>query len=105
MSQFTVHRNTNPTTKAAIPFLLNVQSDLIEDLGTRVAVPLYPAAAMKGKAIRTLTPTFEIDGKQYVMMTPQLAGIPKKLLGAPVADISAKRDEIISALDLLITGI
>jgi len=103
--QFTVHRNANPATKAAVPFLLNVQSDLIEDLSTRVAVPLYPAEAMKGKTIRTLTPTFEIDGKQYVMMTPQLAGIPKKLLGAPVADISAKRDEIISALDLLITGI
>ena len=105
MSQFTVYRNTNPTTKAAIPFLLNVQSDLIKDLGTRVAVPLYPVAAMNGKAIHTLTPTFEIEGKQYVMMTPQLAGISKKLLGASVADLSTKRDEIISALDLLITGI
>lgn len=105
MPQFTVHRNTNPGTKAAIPFLLNVQNDLIEDLDTRVAVPLYPAAAMKGKALRTLTPIFEVDGKQYVMMTPQLAGIPKKLLGATVADLSERRDEIISALDLLITGI
>ena len=105
MPQFTVHRNTNPATKTAVPFLLNVQSDLIEDLGTRVAVPLYPAVAMKGKTIRTLTPTFEIDGKQYVMVTPQLAGVPKKLLGASVTSLSAKRDEIISALDLLITGI
>ena len=105
MAQSTAHRNINPASKAAVPLLLNVQSDLIEDLGTRIVVPLYPAAAMKGKAIRTLTPTFEIDGKQYVMMTPQLAGIPRKLLGAPVADLSAKRADIISALDLLITGI
>ncbi len=105
MPQFTVHRNTNPATKAAVPYLLNVQSNLLEDLGTRIAVPLYPAATMKGKTIQTLTPTFEIDGKQYVMMTPQLAGISKKLLGASVADLFAKRDEIISALDLLIAGI
>jgi toxin CcdB len=105
MPQFTVPRNTNPATKAAVPYLLNVQSDLIEDLGTRVAVPLYPATAMKGKTIRTLTPIFEIDGKPYVMMTPQLAGIPKKLLGVSVTELSAKRDEIISALDFLITGI
>lgn len=105
MSQFTVHRNPNPATKAAIPYLLNVQSDLIVDLGTRVAVPLFPAAAMKGVTIRTLMPIFEIDGKQYVMMTPQLAGIPKKLLGTAVADLSDKRGEIVSALDLLITGI
>ncbi|MDP2226063.1 MAG: CcdB family protein [Moraxellaceae bacterium] len=105
MSQFTVHRNTNSATKVSIPFLLNVQSDLIKDLGTRVAVPLYPAATMKGKTIHTLMPIFEIDGKPYVMMTPQLAGIPTKLLGATVADLSTRRDDIISALDLLITGI
>lgn len=105
MSQFTVYRNTNSDTKAAIPFLLNIQSDLIEDLGTRVVAPLYLAALMNGKTIRTLMPTFEIDGVQYLMMTPQLAGISKKLLGASVADLSAKRDEILMALDLLITGI
>jgi len=105
MPQFTVHRNTNPASRTTVPYLLNVQSDLIEDLRTRVVAPLYPAAAMKGKTIRTLMPSFDVEGKQYVMMTPQLAGIPKKLLGASVADLSGKRDEIIAALDLLITGI
>lgn len=105
MPQFAVHRNANSATKSAVPYLLDVQSDLIESLSTRVVVPLYPAAAMKGKTLRTLTPSFEIDGKQYVMVTPQLAGIPKKLLGAKVADLSTRRDEILAALDLLITGI
>ena len=105
MAQFTAHRNANPATKTAIPYLLNVQSDLIEDLGTRIVVPLYPAATMKGKTLRTLTPIVEIDGKPYAMMTPQLAGVPKKLLGAAAADLSSRRDEIIAAIDLLITGI
>lgn len=105
MAQFTVHRNTNPATEGTVPYLLNVQSDLIEDLGTRVVVPLYPASAMKGEILRTLTPVFEVDGAQYVMMTPQLAGIPRKSLGATFADLSGKRDQIIAALDLLITGI
>lgn len=105
MPQFTVHKNANPATRAAVPLLLNVQSDLVEDLGTRVVAPLYPAAALKGKTLRTLTPTLEVDGKQYVMMTPQLAGIPKKLLGPAVASLSSRRDDIVAALDLLITGI
>lgn len=105
MSQFSAHHNANPATKNAVPYLLNVQSDLIEDLGTRVVVPLLPATAMKGKTIRTLTPIFEIGTKQYVMMTPQLAGVPKKALGLAAADLSSKRNEIIAALDLLITGI
>ena len=40
MPQFTVHRNPNPGSKAAYPLLLDVQSDLLADLGTRVVVPL-----------------------------------------------------------------
>ncbi|EXF44436.1 plasmid maintenance protein CcdB [Pseudomonas sp. BAY1663] len=105
MPQFAVYENSNAATKAAVPFLLDVQSDLIAELGTRVVVPLYTAAAMKGKILKTLTPIFEIEGKPYVMVTPQLAGIARKQLGNQVADLSAQRDEIIAALDLLITGI
>ncbi|KIQ05694.1 MULTISPECIES: CcdB family protein [Pseudomonas] len=105
MTQFAVYENTNPATKAAVPLLLNVQSDLLAELGTRVVVPLYTARAMQGKMLRTLTPRFEIEGEHYVMMTPQMAGIAKKQLGAKIADLAAQRDEIIAALDLLITGI
>jgi len=105
MSQFGVHRNPNPDTQAATPYLLDVQSDLIEDLGTRVVVPLCSASAMQGKLIKTLMPVIEIEGMQYAMLTPQLAGISKKQMGAKVSDLSHQRDEIIAALDLLITGI
>jgi len=105
MPQFSVYRNPNPDAKSVTPFLLDVQSDLIADLSTRVVVPLCLASAMKGKIIQTLTPVFEIDGKQYVLLIPQLAGISKKLIGAKVADLAHRRGEIVAALDLLITGI
>jgi toxin CcdB len=105
MPQFSVHKNPNPDSKATYPYLLDIQSDLMADLGTRVVVPLSLATAMQGKVIKTLMPTFKIDGKNYVMLTPQLAGISRKQLGAIVEDLSARRDQIISALDLLITGI
>ncbi len=105
MAQFAVHINTNAATKSTVPFLLDVQSDLIAELDTRVVVPLYTEAAMQGKILSTLLPTFAIEGTLYVMVTPQLAGIAKKQLGAQIADLSAQRDEIMAALDLLITGI
>ena len=105
MPQFGVHRNSNAATRAAFPFLLDVQSDLVADLATRVVVPLCPASVMKGKLVRTLMPTFGIEGRQYAMITPQLAGISAKQLGARVADLSGKRGEIVAALDLLFTGI
>jgi toxin CcdB len=105
MPQFAVHRNKNPATKARIPFLIDVQSELLADLGTRVVIPLHPEGAFAGKVLTTLTPTFEIEGGRYLMMTPQLAGIPKKVLGPQVASLSVQRDIIIAALDFLITGI
>lgn len=105
MSQFTVYENINPATRASIPLLLDVQSDLLEELGTRVVIPLYSNDALPNRRLRTLTPLFEIDGEQYVMMTPQLAGIQRNMLGPAVASLSSRRDEIIAAMDLLITGI
>jgi len=105
MLQFSVYRNPNPDTRTSTPLLLDIQSNLMEGLGTCVVVPLCPAAAMKGRLIKALMPVFEIDGRQYAMLTPQLAGISKQQVGAKVADLSRHRDEIIAALDLLITGI
>lgn len=105
MTQFAVYRNPNPESSAAYPLLLDVQTDLLAELATRVVVPLCRPALMKGQLLSTLTPTFEIENDRYVMLTPQLAGIPVKQLGAHVADLVPYRQEILATLDLLITGI
>lgn len=105
MPQFTVYKNKNSGTKARIPYLLDVQSNLLSDLDTRIVIPLYMPTALKGKTLTTLTPTVAVEDKAYVLMTPQLAGISIKELGAEVADLAAHRDCIVAALDFLITGI
>lgn len=105
MRQFCVYQNPNPQTKSTYPLLLDVQSDLIADLATRMVIPLCPAASMRGKLIKALMPVFEIDAEPYALLTPQMAGIARTQLGARVADLSDHRGEIIAALDLLISGI
>ena len=86
--------------------LLDVQTDLLEDLGTRVVIPMAPAAGLvKRSAMQKLTPLCVVDGKEYVLVTPQLAGIATKELGPAVSDLSTERASIIAALDLLLTGI
>ncbi|HMY40895.1 MAG TPA: CcdB family protein [Marinagarivorans sp.] len=39
------------------------------------------------------------------MLTPQLAGIPRKELGKAIASAEYAKGEIINALDFLLTGI
>lgn len=105
MPQFSVYKNKNAATKVRVPYLLDVQSDLLSELETRVVVPLYAAAAVKGSVLTVLTPRFEVEGKDLVAMTPQLAGISRKELGPEVEQLTHQRDEIVRALDFLITGI
>jgi toxin CcdB len=39
------------------------------------------------------------------MLTPQLAGVSRRELGAPVARLEQQRFAIIAAIDFLVTGI
>ena len=105
MPQFTIYRNKHPQSKANIPFLLDVQNDLLSELGTRVVIPLFQKQSLPIKPLTKLTPELQIDGKRYILMTPQLAGISIKDLGEPVGDLIQHRSDIIAALDLLIADV
>ena len=105
MAQFSVYRNKNARTKSDIPFLLDVQSDLLDHLGTRVVVPLAKAKSFGGPPSESLKPVFEVGGEKYIMLTPLLAGISKKELGTEAHSLRHRSFEIISALDVLISGV
>ena len=105
MAQFDVYRNANPATRARIPYLLDVQSDLLDPLATRVVVPLCKPEVLKGKLAEQLNPVLEVEGRKMAMLTPELAGVSRKILGEQIGNLSDERSSIIAALDLLITGI
>lgn len=106
MHQFTVYRNRNEYTRSVYPLLLNVQSDLIEETGTRVVVPMVPAGGRKrAPVISSLAPVVEVNGKPHVLVVPLLAAIELADLGPAEADLSDERTAIMAALDLLISGI
>lgn len=105
MAQFDVFRNRDPKGRGAYPYLIDLQADLLSELATRVVAPLAPATANKSRLLGALTPVVSVEGKRYAMVTPQLAGIEAKQLGTKVTNLSARRDEIVAALDLLVTGI
>lgn len=103
MAQFCVYENKSEQSTDSIPFLLDVQADLLDSLSTRVVIPLVSGAAM-GKPIKNLNPRFEIEDRAVFMSTAELAGVPVGILGRRIVSLKDRRDEIIAAIDFLFLG-
>lgn len=104
MVRFDVYRNPRKESAREVPFLLGVQSDLLDGLESRVVVPLRAAHAVK-RPVTRLNPVFQVAGVEVVMDTPQLAGVPATMLKKPVASLGAHAFDIQNALDLLFAGV
>jgi toxin CcdB len=84
--------------------LVDVQSDLLEPLNTRVVIPMTKAPALTRKPVSYLTPEVSFNGDRYVLMTPQLAGIRRAELGPYAGTLVDERQTILAAADFLLTG-
>ncbi len=104
MAQFDVFLNTHPSSKTTYPFLLDVQSPLLESLETRLVIPLMTKSTYGEKIINRLIPVIRVKGHEYLVLTPQMAAISKKHLGKQIENCSSDRNEIISSIDFLVTG-
>ena len=84
--------------------VLDVQSDLIDILNTRVVVPLIPPGRAPRPA-RRLNPILEAPGAGPVVFVAQyIAAMPAGELWRPVGSLAGRRDEIRAALDMLFLG-
>lgn len=86
MTQFDVYLNPNADTRDAVPCLLDVQSDLLDGLATRVVVPLIAVEEM-AVAARDLNPQFRVKSVAVVMSTAGLAGVSARSLGDKVVSL------------------
>jgi len=103
VAQFDVYENPNEHTKKDVPYLLDLQADLLNPLATRVVAPLVRASAT-GKPIGHLNPQLQIKRKAVYLSTAELAGVPVRALGEKVDSLKDQRQIIIAALDFLFTG-
>ena len=100
MAQFDVYKNPNPSTAKEYPYLLDIQNDLLQNLNTRVVVPL----SFNTTPIKHLMPQFTINNQKVTMLTPQIAGVSKTLCKKIVTNLKDKRNEILDAIDFMING-
>ncbi len=102
MAQFDIHRNT-AAGDADFPYLLDIQSDFLDPLPTRLVVPLM-ALDRFGAPIERLNPVFEVEGGAHVGVFTEMAGVSRNLLGEVVDSAAARRHEIVAAVDFMIQG-
>ncbi len=104
MTQFAVYLNKNLNNRAFFPLLVDVQTTLLEDLETRVVIPLARAAGFRDFPLRLVMPPLEFEGERYVLMTPQLAGVSRVELGSQIGAVPAYAAAISTATDVLLRG-
>ncbi len=104
MPQFDVYANPSASTKRMYPYILDIQSDTLSALATRIVVPLGRASFLEGEKLTRLTPTVTIDSEELLILIPQIASLPASILKRPIGTLEHMRDEIVAALDFAIVG-
>ena len=105
MSQYTLYKNENKSSKKAYPYFVNVQSDLLDDLNSRIVIPLSLYKTLKQTNAKKLCPIIDIDEGCFVLLTHQMTTVPKSILKKEITSLEKFRYEILGAIDLLLTGI
>ena len=101
MAQFDFYEYAGPNRLVA--YLLDVQSDLLQGLASRVVIPLVRRDRF-GLPMKKLNPVFAINGVDHVLATSDIAGIPLKVLGQRAGTLGAHRLEIKAAIDFIQDG-
>ena len=103
--RFDVFRNPSPRSVNTVPYVVVLQSELLDDLPTRVVAPLVKAAALAGRPATRLNPELEVEGETLFLLTQQVGAVPLRSLTRRVGSLEDRRDVIVAALDLLFSGI
>lgn len=101
MARFDVYRPTGLPARYAV----DVQSDILSELSSRVVIPLFPVQSSSERPLEKLKPVLTIEGQDFILATTDLGMVPTLALGKPVANVEAEHREVITAaMDFLFDG-
>lgn len=99
MARFDIYRYSE-----AVPFVVDVQANLLADLKTRTVIPLLPQAQVKQEQLPKLKPLIKVKGKSYILMTTDIGTLRVSDLKEPVDNVEDQRQTIVAAIDFLFQG-
>lgn len=103
--QFDVFDNPSPRMRDVYPYVVDVQSDLLSALATRMAVPLALTALAAKDLPRQLCPLITVKDKSLMLVPFEAAPLDKRLLKAEITSIRDRSHEIIAAMAAVLSGI
>ncbi len=93
MAQFDVHVAPGRN-RAAVPYVVVVQSGRFDKLATRLVIPLMAVRTQPSIEGLILTPEFRIEGKLVYLNPLEMQTVPRSALGKHVASLA---DDTLSA--------
>jgi toxin CcdB len=104
MARFDVYNNPGSQDDTT-PYLLDVQSNLLDGLESRLVIPLRRLEHFpRVKLSDNLTPVFTIKGQDFLLETPKMGAVPVRILKKPIISLASKHGQITAALDFLFQG-
>lgn len=104
MEQFDILINKNSRSKKDVPFLINLQSDPMDVLATRIVAPLRETSKYSDQVLTKIHILISINNIDYTIFISELASIPTNVIGEKIMNANFLRQKCIDAIDLLFTG-
>lgn len=104
MAQYDVFINPSNNSKSGIPFVVVIQSALLDALSTRLTMPLA-AMEFTGKIPTALCPVITVNGQRLHALAHYAAPLPAKVLRRPVDNVAAQANALVAAMDAVLSGI
>jgi toxin CcdB len=103
--QFDVFANPSRRSRDFYPFVIDIQSDLLSSLPTRMVVPLAVTSLSINDLPKRLCPLFTVNGQALMLVPFEAAPLDKRLLKSQITSLSARSADVISALDAVLSGV
>lgn len=104
MAQWDVYPNPTAASRDRIPYLVVLQSDLLDLVPTRLVAPLSRSSVERGLPLR-LAPSFDVAGETLRLKAQEMGVIPARALRRPVANLRSESHRIVDAIDAVIGGL
>lgn len=105
MDQFDLYVNTDKGTSKTYPYFIDIQNSLLNTLNSRVVIPLTPINKSDKNYPDNLCPVININNKKFALLTHQLTSVSASFLKKKEDSLVTSRDDIVAAIDFLVTGI